>query len=145
MTEQLEARMQRLEDLVEINQLFVDYIEYLDAGDAEAYAGLFAEEGEIVLGPATRAKGHAAIVELITKVVEGKVGNAFHIVSSPRIQLDGDNARCQVMWTVIEKDEAGKPSVTLMGRHFDRLVRENGAWRFLKRTGRLDIPSFPRG
>jgi hypothetical protein len=71
------------------------------------------------------------------------VGNAFHIVSSPRIQLDGDTARCQVMWTVIEKDADGKPQVTLMGRHFDRLVREDGRWRFLKRTGRLDIPTFP--
>lgn len=142
MSDALEPRMQRLEDLVEINQLFIDYIEYLDAGDAEAYAGLFAEEGEIVLGPGTRAKGFDEIVPLITKVVEGKVGNAFHIVSSPRIQLDGNTARCQVMWTVIEKDEAGKPYVTLMGRHFDRLIRENGRWRFLKRTGRLDIPTF---
>lgn len=144
MSEQLEARLQRLEDLVEINQLFIDYIDHLDSGDAEAYASLFAEEGEIILGPGGRAKGHEAIAELITKVVEGKVGNAFHIVSSPIVKLDGDEARASVMWTVIEKDEAGKPYVTLMGRHFDRLIREHGRWRILKRSGRLDIPSLPR-
>src|SRR5438046_606144 len=43
---ELEARVRRMEDLEEIRQLFVDYGHYLDARDAEAYANLFAREGE---------------------------------------------------------------------------------------------------
>lgn len=144
MDEQLEARLRRVEDLLEIQQLFVDYIEHLDNGDVDAYASLFAVDGEVNLGMGGRAKGHEEIKALIEKVVAGKTGNAFHIVSSPIIQLDGDKATAQVMWTVIAKDDDGKPEVTLLGRHFDELVREDGRWRFQKRKGRLDIPTIPR-
>jgi uncharacterized protein (TIGR02246 family) len=144
MDDQLEARLRRVEDILEIQQLFVDYIEYLDNGDVEAYAGLFAADGQVNLGMGGRATGHEEIKELISKVVVGKTGNAFHIVSSPIITLDGDRATAQVMWTVIDTDPEGKPVVTLLGRHLDELVREDGRWRFQKRKGRLDIPKLPR-
>lgn len=144
MDDQLEARLRTVEDTLEIQQLFVDYIEHLDSGDVDAYASLFAVDGEVNLGAGGRAKGHEEIKALIAKVVAGKTGNAFHIVSSPIIKLDGDKATAQVMWTVIAKDDDGKPEVTLLGRHLDELVREDGRWRFQKRKGRLDIPTFPR-
>ena len=63
----------------------------------------------------------------------------MHIVSSPRIELDGDRATSEVMWTVVGRDADGKVAVTLNGRHADDLVREDGHWRFQKRRGLLDI------
>ena len=87
MTDSIEARLQRLEDLQAINQLFIDYGEHLDAGDFDAYAELFAEDGEVLLGPMGRAAGRAAIRELMTSTLAEGVGSTFHIVSSPRITL----------------------------------------------------------
>ena len=141
MPESLEDRLRRIEDLLEIQQLFVDYIEYLDTADLDGYAGLFAEDGEVLLAPGARAKGHEEIKALIARIVPGQTGNAYHIVSSPIIHLDGDRATAQVMWTVIAKDAEGKPTVTMLGRHLDELVREHGHWRIQRRKGRLDIPS----
>jgi hypothetical protein len=73
MSDALEARLARLEDLMEIHQLFVDYGRYLDAGDFDAYAELFADDGEVLLGPMGRAKGPA-----------GARGARVAIVARPR-------------------------------------------------------------
>lgn len=144
----LEARLRRLEDLEEIRTLHEDYIYYLDRGDFAAYASLFAEQGQMRLGPA-RADGRAEIERVAresfgpqvetTSIRPGGLGG-FHIVSGPRINLDGDHATAEVMWTVIARDENDKPIVTLVGHHADELVREGGRWRFARRRGFMDIP-----
>lgn len=137
----VEARLRRLEDLAEIHQLFVDYGAHLDAGDVEAYAGLFAADGEVRLGPLGRARGRTEIVALMTRALDGLVGSSFHIVSSPQVTLAGDTATARVMWTVVQRDAAGRPQVAMIGHHNDELVREAEGWRFRLRRGSIDIPS----
>jgi SnoaL-like domain len=141
----LEARLQRLEDLEEIRQLQEDYIYHLDRGHYADYASLYAENGQMRLGPA-RADGRAEIERVARasfgggeEFFAGKM-NGFHIVSGPRITLDGDTATAEVMWTVIGRGDDDKPIVTLVGHHADELVREDGRWRFQRRKGFMDIP-----
>jgi uncharacterized protein (TIGR02246 family) len=135
------ARLTRLEDLEEIRQLFVDYGRHLDAGDVEAYADLFADDGEVLLGPIGRAKGRPAIVELMTRIRGGARTPSFHLVTNPMIRLDGDRATAEVLWTVIRPDADGRLEVAMFGRHHDELVRERGRWRFARRRGRIDVPA----
>ena len=66
---------------------------------------------------------------------------SFHIISSPQVSIDGDRATAQVMWTVIHRDKSGQPRLTMMGKHHDELVREDDRWKFLRRSGTVDIPS----
>ena len=141
MSPTVEERLQRLEDLLAIQQLFIDYGLALDAGDLEAYADLFATEGTLNLGPIGKAKGRPEIRALMTKTLEGLVGAAFHIVSSPQVELHGDIATSQVMWTVIHRDKNGQPQVTMIGKHHDELVREAGSWKIRYRRGTVDIPA----
>lgn len=140
MTEELALRLQRLEDLFEIHQLFVDYGLALDAGDFDAYAALFARDGEVLLGPMGRAKGREEIKALMTKTLSGGIGSSFHIISSPQVHLDGDTATSQVMWSVVTRDDAGNARLSMIGRHRDDLVREEGRWRFARRRGYVDLP-----
>ena len=126
---------------MEIHQLFVDYGRHLDAGDFDAYAELFADDGEVFLGPMGRAKGRDEIRALMTKTLGGTAGSSIHIISSPAVALDGDAATSEVMWTVVQRDADGNPLVSMIGRHRDDLVRERGRWRFLRRKGYVDIPS----
>jgi uncharacterized protein (TIGR02246 family) len=142
----LEARVRKLEDLAAIHQLFVDYGAYLDAHDFASYASLFAEDGEILLGPLGRAKGP----EQIRALMEGTMGpgsaQSFHVISSPVVTLDGDRAHSQVMWTVIQQDGSGRPQVGMIGHHKDELVKADGRWKFLRRAGFVDVPSaYPDG
>jgi ketosteroid isomerase-like protein len=139
--EELEARVQRLEDLAAIHQLFIDYGIYLDAGDFAAYAQLFAEDGEALLGPMGRAKGPAAIEALMTTLLADRVGTTFHIVSSPQVSLDGDTASSTVMWTVVGRGSDNAPEVPMLGRHVDQLVRTPQGWRFQRRRGEMLIPA----
>jgi uncharacterized protein (TIGR02246 family) len=134
-------RLRRLEDLEEIRQLFIDYGRHLDSGDVESYAALFADEGEVLLGPIGRAKGRAAIVELMTKVKARATTPSHHLITSPVIRLAGDHATSETQWTVIRPDATGKLEVAMFGRHDDELIRERGRWRILKRKGRIDVPS----
>lgn len=137
----IEGRLRRLEDLSDIHQLFVDYGHYLDQGDFAAYAGLFADDGEVLLGPLGRAKGRAAIEAMMREVLGDQVGTSYHVISSPIVRLDGDEATSDVMWTVVAQGADGGPVLTMIGRHRDDLVRERGAWRFRRRRGLVDIPS----
>ncbi len=144
MADELQERVRRLEDILEIQQLFVDYGHHLDAGDFEAYAALFASDGEVLLGPLGRARGREQIRALMEKTLDGAVGQSFHVISNPIIALAGDTASSEVMWTVVRRDENGLPALSMVGRHRDELVREDGRWRFLKRRGLVDIPSAMR-
>jgi uncharacterized protein (TIGR02246 family) len=137
----LAQRIQRLEDLMAIHQLFVDYGRHLDAGDIDAYASLFAEDGEVLLGPLGRAKGRAAIRELMTRVLAGRVGSSYHIISSPQVALDGDRATATVMWTVIARTADGGVALTMIGHHVDEVRRERDGWRFVRRRGHVDLPA----
>jgi ketosteroid isomerase-like protein len=136
-----DSRLKRLEDLAEIHQLFIDYGAHLDAGDFDAYASLFASGGKLMLGPLGRAEGRAEIRALMQRVLAGGQGMAFHIISSPVVHLSGDTAQATVMWTVVGRGDDGQPRLTMVGKHHDELVREDGRWRFQVRRGQIDIPS----
>lgn len=136
----IEERLRRLEDRDAIHQLFVDYGRHLDAGDIDAYAELFTEDGEVMLGPMGRTQGRENIRALMGRVLDGRVGSAYHVISSPRVELDGDRATSEVMWTVIQRDAEGRPKLTSVGRHLDVLTRVGDAWKIAQRRGFVDLP-----
>lgn len=137
----LAARLQRLEDLQAIHQLFVDYGRHLDQGNWAAYAALFADDGEVLLGPMGRAQGPEHIRLLMEGLLGDKVGETIHVISSPAVVLDGDAATSEVMWTVLHRMEDGSPKLTACGRHKDHLVRQRGEWKIRKRRGFVDLPN----
>jgi uncharacterized protein (TIGR02246 family) len=137
----IEERIQLLEDREAIHQLFIDYGRHLDAGNWDAYASLFADDGEVLLGPMGRAKGRANIREMMAKVLTPRLGSAFHIISSPAVSIDGDRAEAEVMWTVLERAETGGPRVTMVGKHRDELSRIDGRWYIQRRAGFVDLSS----
>jgi uncharacterized protein (TIGR02246 family) len=144
--ESLEARVIRLEDQLAIHQLFIDYGEHLDSGDFDAYANLFAEDGEIFLGPIGKAKGRSEIKALMVSQLAADVGTTFHIISSPRVTIDGDSARSTVMWSVAVLADDGLARISMVGHHVDQLTRTPDGWKIQRRKGLVNLPaSLPRG
>jgi uncharacterized protein (TIGR02246 family) len=126
--------------------VFVDYGHHLDRGDLEAYAELFDEDGEVLLGPMGRARGRAQIRELMGRATASSAGRSWHLVTNPIIELDGDRATAEVMWTVVVRGEGGTAVLGMLGRHRDVLVRRDGRWLFQRREGHIDVPSrYPDG
>ena len=141
----LAARVQRLEDTEEIRTVLLDYGRYLDTRDFAAYSRLFAKDGEWVGGFGT-VKGPAAIQAFMEKNIPGpNRGNTFHILSNFEIEVHGDAASARSRWTFVTAGADKKPVIAQAGRYDDTLVRENGHWRFKRRTAANDLPLSDTG
>jgi 3-phenylpropionate/cinnamic acid dioxygenase small subunit len=144
--EGIEARLRRLEDHEEIRQLLLEYARRLDAADYRGYAQLFTVDGELnaQLG---RAQGRDAIVALLERrladAAEAPRPEAFHLVASPDIQVDGDTATSTVLWAYVTHDDDGFPMILQLGHYRDELAREDGAWRFRRRDISRDLGFSP--
>ena len=134
----LESRLRALEDKEQIAQLLIDYGRHLDSRNLAAYAGLFAEDGEWVGGFGT-VKGRANIQAFMEKSLGTgpNRNNSYHVMSNFSIVVKGDTATAWSRWTFITPGERGA-TVSQAGRYDDTLVRENGAWKFKKRTASND-------
>ncbi len=139
---ELFERLQRLEDRAEIANLYIAYGRFLDDGDAEGYASLFARDAKLRLGGVMRADGREAIAEAAGKLLQYLAQSArksYHVIASPDIAIDGDGATGECVWVALSGEPGEAPSLSSMGRHRDELVREDGRWRFASRKGLLDL------
>ena len=139
---ELRARLQKLEDLEEIRQLYVDYGYHLDRLDFPAFAGLFARQAKLRLGP-LRAQGRDEIERVMSEFNGGREPMSMvHVVGfQPRLQIDGDRATGEGMWLAVVRDPDDNPTVPLVGHFVDELVHEDGSWVFSARRSYLDIPT----
>ncbi|MBT2187368.1 nuclear transport factor 2 family protein [Sphingobium nicotianae] len=130
----LQAQVQELKDKEEIRQIFTDYARFLDTGNMEGYASLFASNGwmKASLGEAT---GPVAILELLNKYRDVSKGRKFprsvHIVNNHDINLDGDKADVKVTWFYLTLDPDGVPMILQGGHYIDKIVREDGKWKLV--------------
>jgi len=140
----LAARLQRLEDVEEIRILLLDYGRLLDSRDLPGYSRLFAKDGEWVGGFGS-AKGPEAILAFMQKNLGTgpNRNNSFHILSNFKIEVKGDTATAWSRWTFITPSADGKPVISQAGRYDDILVREDGHWKFKRRSASNDIPVMP--
>jgi hypothetical protein len=57
------------------------------------------------------------------------------------IDVDGDTATSWSRWTWIVESEDGKPVIQRSGHYEDKLVREDGQWRFKHRLTVTELPT----
>ena len=136
----LEARLQRLEDLQEINQILIDYGEFLDRRDLDSFALLWTDDAELQMSTGRSAKSRRAIREMLADVMERSPGAAMHIETNPRITLDGDQATSTIMFAVAFTQPDGMARVTMLGHHHDKLVRTVDGWKIQHRHNVVDLP-----
>ena len=137
----LESRLQRLEDVEEIRAVLTDYGRFLDARDFASYSRLFAKDGEWVGGLGI-VKGPAAIQAFMEKNIPGpNTTHNYHLLSNFEIQVHGDTATAWSRWAFVVPGPDQKPVIAQGGRYDDLLVRENGRWKFKRRTASNDLPA----
>jgi uncharacterized protein (TIGR02246 family) len=138
----LAARVRRLEDKEAIFDLFMAYRRCLDEKDFSGYAALFAQTGEF-LAQDMHAQGRTAIEELVDgmrgTLLTATVGDDIHVVANPEITVDGDRAHARSTWIYVIRAEDGGPDLCKVGHYDDELIREDGAWRFLRRAAPTDM------
>ena len=135
----LEERVQRLEDELAITRLVASYGPLVDAGEAEAVAGLWAEDGaydvegwEMSSREDIRAMvesdGHQGLIE----------GGCSHFLGPAHVHVHGDEA-VAVCESILVRHREGTYSVRRAGANHFHLRREPGGWRIAhRRTRALD-------
>jgi uncharacterized protein (TIGR02246 family) len=131
------AALRQLLDKAEIEALVAQYVTALDTLDADAYEGVFTEDGEYdVTG--TLYKGRAAIRKIVTDLQASRARNdaagtpspkLYHVMANSSIQvLDATSARHQSYAQTVRLADNGQFVVGFMGRYEDVLVKVDGHW-----------------
>lgn len=130
MSESLEERIARLEDLHAIQQLRARYCQYLDDGRWEELTGLFTDDGAFI-GLST-ARGKAAMLEFFPKLNASTVTSWWHFSSNETIDLDGSTATGET-WLLQPCVVDGQAQIAA-GRYRDTMVKnDDGTWLFTER------------
>ena len=139
----LVARIQRIEDVEQIQRVLLDYGRSLDAHDFAAYSRLFAKDGEWVGGFGS-VHGPAAIQAFMEKNIGpiNKPGATYHLLSNFEIDVHGDTATVWSRWAYVIPGPDKKPAIAQGGHYDDAFVRENGQWKFQRRVAVTDVPHF---
>ena len=141
--EALAARVQVLEDREDIRALILAYGAAHDHRDYRTFAALFATQGEWVGGLGS-AKGPEAIFELMNRTIghdpKPNGSGTFHVMTNDQIKIDGDRASATTKWIYITPSDDNAPKLVYLGHYDDQFIRENGAWKFLRREAPADIP-----
>jgi uncharacterized protein (TIGR02246 family) len=132
-----DAALQKLVDRAAIEALVVQYVTALDTLDADAYAGVFAEDAVFEL-PGAVHRGRAAIAKVVTDLQASRARNEasgtpspklYHVMANTAIEiLDATNARHQSYAQTVRAAENGQFIVGFMGRYEDVLVKRDGRW-----------------
>lgn len=143
----LAQRLQALEDQEAIRGVLERYFEYQESGQTKAFAALFAKDGELVLRRGVSRGGPAGILASMSRTptttdaprARGPRGMR-HILSNVHITISGDAATAESRWTMLVAGDDNRARLGGTGRYVDKLVREDGQWKFQKRVIARDIP-----
>ena len=130
----LAARVKVLEDRDAIRGLLVSYASTLDGRDFSAFEQLGARDAEFLGGANDRAKGPAAIRDLLQGLLKVNAapvpGRDFHLVMNQTVDVSGDTATgfSRGTWVVTDPDK--KLRISIIANYYDQFVREDGRWKF---------------
>jgi uncharacterized protein (TIGR02246 family) len=126
--------MSNLEDRVAIHDLFTRYCCALDNGEVETVVDCFTADATLD-SPVIDIEGHDEIRAFAGRfAAQRTLGVQFrHMVTNIAAAIDGDRATATAyLLVLISKD--GSHRTLPPGRYECELVKEDGAWRFSRRT-----------
>jgi hypothetical protein len=144
MTDDLLARVERLEAERDILHTLYRYGQTIDVGDEHGWAQCFTADGEFATNPRFegykpyRIAGREGLADFVHHHTRPPGLWHKHLLIEPLIEIDGDEASVQSYFAVLT-DHEGEPIVRVFGRYVDRMRREaDGRWRFAERTAYLE-------
>lgn len=139
----IEERLRRLEDESGILQTMYAYAHCLDYGDEAGFLDCFHPEATLHWSSRGAQKGHAAIREGFRWHTHAPDAWHKHFMVEPRINIKGDTATVDSMYTRLDRYETG-PEFRSFGRYTDTLVRcTDGKWRFMERKANQECRRAP--
>ena len=147
MADEVQELLQQLVDERAILRLLHEYAQAMDAGDEQAWVDCFTPDAvfdvvEVVGGRRVhREDGHGDLARYIGAYPKPPEFRK-HLVAHPVIDVDGDTARMEAYWVLLERGSAGQPVLAAFGRYHDRLVRQDGRWRIAERFAEVEASNY---
>ena len=129
-----------LADRIAIEDMVTRYYGNFGKQDAAADFGAFYTEDAVFDVNGIVSTGREAIEAFYVDTGDDEQAPAaqgtFHMmISNPVIEVNGDTATAQFMWTgVMNTGIQDPPQLLEQGREYDLLVRQDGEWRIRKRV-----------
>ena len=126
-----------LEEKDAIRELMARYCFAFDRGRFDEWVELFTEDGCFDLGERGYHRGREALRKFLRMLpLTNGVPGMQHCVMNPIVHVDGTSATAD-SYVVVQ----GGPTVGILvaGRYEDRLVQQDGGWRFLQRRVHFDL------
>jgi uncharacterized protein (TIGR02246 family) len=139
------ALLREVQDRAAIEALMWRYVRALDSLDADAYAGVFTEDGSFGSGSQQR-KGRADLRQMVADLKKGRVDREaagqkspamYHVITNDSVEFVGPNeARYYSYWMTVfgALGTETPPRVAAVGQGIDQLVRVNGQWLIKNRN-----------
>jgi hypothetical protein len=127
-------------DRIQIEDLLTRYYYDLSMGKAHELSLYFTKDAVLDVD-STIAKGHTEIAKLYQRPEGSAAPSAtaqrrrgHMLLTNPVINVDGDKATAEVIWTGVMNEGVGKaPSLFEEGREYSELRRIEGRWLISKR------------
>jgi uncharacterized protein (TIGR02246 family) len=134
----VEARLKELEDRQAIHELLMNYGRTLDARDFAGFERLFARDAEYggARGPLTKGPAaiRASLEAALKKNAAPAPGRDWHFLLNETVTLNGDEASAVSLGAFFVRGEGNKLESNSIAIYTDRLVREDGVWKFKRRV-----------
>ena len=126
-------------DRVQIEDLLVDYYAPLGGGKQESLSDFFTDDGVIDVNGRVYS-GHKGITQAYKDAGAANNGNATFkgkftmLMNNPRIEIKGDHATADVVWTgIVTTAVTDQPHFAEQGKEHDDFVKVKGEWLITKR------------
>jgi hypothetical protein len=139
------ALLREVQDRAAIEALMWRYVRALDSLDADAYAGVFTEDGSFGSGSQQR-KGRADLRQMVADLKKSRTDREaagqkspamYHVITNDYLEFVGQNeARYHSYWMTVfgALGTETPPRVAAAGQGIDQLVRVNGQWLIKNRN-----------
>jgi hypothetical protein len=141
----MDSRGVTAQDHVDIQNLYAAYNLASDAGDAEAYAACFTEDGVLRIDPLdVTVRGRASFVAFKQKDAAGRGGKyRRHWNGSLHLEkIDRDTVRGRCYFHGYNGKPGELPTLADAGVYEDTIVRVDGVWKYGERHLTLDASSW---
>jgi len=129
-TEELERRIQILEDIESIKKLKAKYCYYADTGQFDELIALFAETAKLELGPIGAFEGKAVIDGFFRQGMKEDISFSMHTLHNPIIKVKGEQATGEWYFFLPATHTKTNRAIWMAGKYEEEYVKEAEEWKF---------------